>query len=383
MPADGPVEVDLTSNTSLVVRVRDTNGALRPEHTVTLSGSDGRQLWAATGDLGEVVFALLPAGSYRVVVPPKPAKTSFSGGEMMVVELSSGERKTVDVTVPAPDPRFARLILSQPTGYDGWRARDTSHAWLPWSPVAADGTVPIDIQTSVWQLQIEGPDSRRWYMRIPKDPPDAYPIRISLDGPGYEGVLRDRATGAPLPRVRVVAAPVGKSSSDSPWASSLTDDAGAFRLRGLPGQRFHFTFSENERVDRDNPLDGVSFNPTDPPSDPPARLTIELPRRSGSSYQGIPNRRVSGHVRAGGAIRGGLSISVGSLLPSPAGSLWLYPTSCHAQADEQGAYAVTIPVVPRHVVGVWDPSSGRSYPPIDWDGSSAPADEIRDIDLSE
>ena len=93
---------------------------------------------------------------------------------------------------------------------------------------------------------------------------------------------------------------------------------------------------------------------------------------------------MSGHVRVAGVPVGGLTVRVGSELPTGAGSLWLYPPSATSRVNDLGAYSVTIPFAPRHRVDVWGGATGRKDARLEWDGTAFPPEEaVRDIDLPE
>jgi RNA polymerase sigma-70 factor (ECF subfamily) len=383
VPSAGPVVVDLAAGASITVRVRDTAGVARPAHAVVLHGAKGRQEWKETDERGEVEFRALSADEYSVHVPKRPTKSSFSGGELAQVALLDDERKTVDITVPVYDPRFARLIANPPVAFEGWRAVGVLSG--TWTAIEEDGRIPVDLQENVTELMIESRDATRWLASIPENAPDGYMVRIDLAGRGYEGVLRDRANGSPLGRVRVVARPVDRSGHDGISPSVISGFDGAFRLTGLADARYELSFQpaddSNPRANRS----GILFYPSAHPADPAVHLELELPRRdTGQGFEGMPSHVVSGHVRVAGAARQDLSMNVASVIPSDQGTLHLYPESAWCRVNDVGGYTVTIPFAPRHEVHVWDRTTTKGFAMIVWDGSSfQPEEEVRDIELAE
>ncbi|MEQ1895234.1 MAG: hypothetical protein ABL998_22060, partial [Planctomycetota bacterium] len=80
LPADGPLVLDLARGARIDVELVDSDGRPRADYQIVLSGSDGRGEWHETDAEGRVSFVRLPAGSYRISLPPNGERRSFSGG---------------------------------------------------------------------------------------------------------------------------------------------------------------------------------------------------------------------------------------------------------------------------------------------------------------
>jgi RNA polymerase sigma-70 factor (ECF subfamily) len=354
VPGDTALVIDLATASTLEVEIVDSNGVPRAEHIVALRGPRGRQLVRHTASDGLVRFANLPAGSYRVHTPLVTTIGSFSGGELRDVELGPGRTERVRIEIPALDrPRHARVVCADVVSYEGWRARYDADDW---QPLAADGTVPMDLLTHRSQLEVVSPEGRHWHVAIPKSASDGHEIELDAGSGRYRGVLR-WPDGHPWASVAVLASPTNGGPS-AVGVSTVTDTRGEFELAGLgPGPyRLWFQTQVKSTVwnDLGNALASVSFEPARPPDEEGPWLDIR------TQVDGEPIR-IAGVVEdERGAPLANASLSFEREMSSPDGCLRSGGQSHRTVTDEHGAFELELPRAPQ--LTVWVHSGDKSWP---------------------
>jgi RNA polymerase sigma-70 factor (ECF subfamily) len=304
IPDDRDVDIDLCVDTRIVVHLRRSDGGPCPDHVLALRGVDGANTGGKSDQTGTATFSRLAPGKYELFVPYVSTELSFTADEVIPVDLVRGERRDIDVTIPDPRPRFARLVVTGQSTVGRWQAMDRFKE-QNWIDVEPDGRIPIDLQVQVHELALRGPDAREWRVHVPKRAPDGYEIRIDPDGPGYEGVLVSLADGKPIPRVRVNAYLKGGVREALVRPTCVTDADGRFVMRGLTAERWYLWFDDgDERRGVRGKLAGLSFTPDELPGATSVVLSIALPRKEASAWEGIEGTTLRGRVRDGAKYRG-------------------------------------------------------------------------------
>ena len=277
LPSHGLLAIDLAGASTVEVEVVDAHGAPRLEHVVALRGPDGRQSCRYTDAEGRLRFRNLPAGRYTLHTPDVSAFGSFAGGQLREIELAAGSLQRERFALPDDSPRHVRVTARGTASYAGWRGR---FEYQDWNPLAADGTVPMDLATNRFELEIAASDGRAWHLQVPREAKDGDVIELE-DGAGiYRGVLR-RADGSPWPSVSIHAVPWGSGGSGTRIrVADVTDARGEFELTGLSASEYRLRFQTNlERGLWDeggNELDGISFAPAQPASAEGTFLAIQI-----------------------------------------------------------------------------------------------------------
>ena len=378
LPGLAPLRIDLDVASSVVVQVRSSAGPPATAHRVVLVGAQGGQRSVETDERGAARFGDLAEGRYTLHVPHRSARGSFQPDQSLEVELAPGESRTVDVVIPASDPRYARLVTHPATDLAGWRARDRLFDDDAWVSVEPDGRVPIDVQLGVRELEVESPDGRRWTRTIPRDPPDGLALAIEIEGPGYSGVLFD-ARGAPRAGVWVLAS---SAVGDHDAAGARTDAEGRFAVRGLAARPHVLRFrGAPDPHGRRDPLELVSLELSAPAEVPPRALTIRLPSIDDETREVGEPLDVRGRVRVGGQPAAGLQVSIRALEAVADGVLLASRGASWARTDGDGAYRVLVPRAARLRASFWDPATRRRLPPVEWTCTAGDGAETRDFDL--
>jgi hypothetical protein len=346
LPAAAPLALDLAATSAIEVEIVDTLGTPRREHIVALRADDGRQAMAHTDELGLARFSNLPAGRFLLHTPHVSTRGSWAGGEQRDVELARGTVEHVRIELPAnTGPRHARVVARDTTSYAGWRARYDQDEW---QELGADGTVPMDLTTERFELEIAAADDRHWHLPIPKEAQDGAVIQLE-DGRGrYRGVLR-HAGGEPWPSVRVQAMP-WNSGHGQASVSCLTDERGEFELPGLGASEYRLRFQtclERSVWDEwENQLANVSFVPAAPPSAEGTWLTLEL------ADVRAKTRLVGTVVDAGGAPVADALLFLEGEQASPDGRFLKGGSDHVIHTDEHGAFELELPRTPAITVSV-------------------------------
>jgi RNA polymerase sigma factor (sigma-70 family) len=391
LPRATPIVVEIELGASIEVEVRDSAGKLQVGHTVALNGDDGRQAREETGEAGRARFEGLQAGVYRIHVPQVNTKDSFANGILGQADLGELEHRLVRIEIPAPgEPRFARVVAKGVADYTGWKAR---LIWKPWTALAVDGTVPLDLAEAGFEfgLEIEAPSGRRWVAKIPRDAPDGYVMHLDIGGAGYRGVLLDAARGRALAGVRVTAIRVSgtghwtaRSTADS---SCTTDATGRFELLGLEEERHALTFNTSADgptwSDDKSALRGVIFIPERAASKHPPELEIRVPRLSQGIFEGVDTCELSGRVlRAGdGSALAGLALTFWSREPAAAGQLRLEYGSNTVISGPDGSYRIAVPRGSSYAIEIRDAENRKLLLEEEWQETAGIASLQRDFRL--
>lgn len=273
LPRNTPLDIDLEQLASLVVEVHDEAGAPQPGHVVAARTETGRQLRGHADGDGRIRFEGLSPAEFIVMVPDVSSDSSFSGDNNTTVQLERGEESVVRMVIPTDrGPRFAWLVLGGDAseGFEGWLVSHSGYA--NWTAVDANGRLPLDLNTPAYQFEIQAKDGRRWVLDIPKQADDGVELRLDAGSGSYHGRLID-GDGKPLAGVRLFAAPWHVHDPRTPvvQASTVTDESGAFVLRGLAAHRHNFIFHQDpsraRQYDYDSDYKGVAFLAKEAPAD--------------------------------------------------------------------------------------------------------------------
>ncbi len=358
VPTAAGLAIDLDRVGRIEVEIFDTLGAPRIEHVVALRADDGRQSMAHTDEQGRARFANLPPGRFQLHTPFVSPKSgfSFAGGELREVDVLAGGVERVRIEIPAiTGSRHARVEARGVRIYTGWRTR---YAGEEWHEIAADGTLPLDLNVGRFELEVRAPDGRRWFPSIPKDAPDGHVIALDPGSRRYSGRL-ERDDGTAWVGVAVHAATWGVAEATPPRVCTITDASGEFELGGLVDAGYRIQFqTQIERSmwdDGNNALVGVIFLPSAPPTDAGTRLSIRVGGK-------VPNVRVHGTVEnANGQPFANATLVFQCEVPGEHGTLQIGGDKAFNHADERGAFDVQLPRTERITVRVY---ATTSKPPL-------------------
>ena len=348
LPASGPLWIDLARAGRVEVEIADALGVPQVGHVISLRSDGGRQLMANTDEHGVAGFANLPAGKFRLHTPHVNTMGSWAGGELREVELAAGAVERVRTETPATrGPRHAPVRARGAPDYSGWRARYYVDAWRALAP---DGTVPMDLGTDRFRLEVASPDDRHWNLPIPKHAPDGHVIELEPGAGAYRGELL-RADGAPRAGVIVFTMPWGPSRTSDVQVFCTTDERGRFELAGLAPGEYRIRFQTN--VDRQledewgNELAGLSYVPAVPPSEAGTWLSIR-------AAEPAELTRIRGLVqRASGERLPSVQLVFECAVPDADGALLVGGRRSFTHADEHGQFDLELPRAPRISVGVY------------------------------
>jgi RNA polymerase sigma factor (sigma-70 family) len=377
LPAAAPMTIDLARASSLLVHLRDQHGAPVQGYVLALGSNAGRSVGHMTDADGRVEFADLTGGEYTLAVAPRPGVWSWGNSQRQAIDLHDGEQRVLDLTLASAGPRFARLIVERDPDVSDWRARDGSRPEQPWFAVGAAGSIPIDMQTGLWVLELENARRQRWEAPIPAAAPDGFPIRIAVSERGYEGRLIQHASGQPVRGMRVTAVPRNVPAAERTLLSVVADDDGQFRIVGLEPGAFTLELTPGAHGSRSPRADRLGFVPHDGPSTPPRVITVVVPSLS----DGVAERRVSGQVRVAGRPGPGIMVDVYARIPTPDGVMSIHRSSARSETDGNGSYSLTSPAAPQYHAVCFDPRTRKLFEPVEWSASSAPDGEVHDFEL--
>ncbi len=343
LPREASLDIDLERLACLVVEVHDEAGAPQPGHVVAARTETGRQLRGNADAAGRIRFEGLPPAEFIVMVPHVSSDSSFSGDNNATVQLERGEESVVRVVIPTDrGPRFARLVLGngESEGFEGWRV---SHSGYDnWTAVDPNGRIPLDLNTPAYQFEIEAEDGRRWVLDIPKKADDGVELRVDAGGGSYRGRLFD-GEGKPLAGVRLFAGPWHVHDPRTPvvQASTVTDESGAFVLRGLAAHRHNFIFHQDpsraRQYDYDSDYKGVAFLAQSAPGDDTwleIRLATEAER---VRLTGIVVRASDGSPLSENAM------FIDCKTPTEFGDLSLARDKTFVHTDHEGRFELLVP----------------------------------------
>jgi len=342
--------IDLGVLAEIQVRVRDAVGKSLSEVLILVQAADSGRRWYTNSD-GEGVarFVGVTPGEVWVV----PGKLFYPGvnestrpeGKWKKVFAAPGQTTYADVTVEEPGPPKplpAHLTIQGVPSLDGWKVIDQSvlreEALLT---VGLDGRFNVPVRAA--GISIVAPWGDRWYLAPPTDAGDAWNAELSPEGPGFEGVLKDRATGKPLAGFSLWAA--RSSPTSGVWGlMTRSDGEGRFRLRGLNQVPHRISITGDQFY-------GITFEPAALPSEDPTRLDLAIPMsRDGTAYEGIPNRVVTGHLLNSSTQlpRANSHVTLFAVLETPQGCFVAGLKSVWSMTDAKGAFSSSAPSSSRY-----------------------------------
>ncbi len=332
-PTDAPIVINLDHLGAIEIEVVDQSLAPRASHVVGLHSQDGRSSIHETNASGKVVFDNLPPGRYTAMASNVSSHNSFHGDASQVVELEAGQHASVQLeTVASIGPRHARIHAKGTGDYTGWRAR---YSWYEWNDIAREGTIPMDLATDAWELEIAAPDGRNWSLEIPNTAPDGYVIELDAGDARLEGELVDAEDHA-IVGVTITAQPKSLDSSKSVSVSATSDADGKFVLGGLARGPHVLRFERGEQGSKT-----MIFTPNTTPSTEPTWLRIQL-------FAPTESVRVNGTVRdRAGKPQAGVSLCGWASIPQAQGVLGLANENSFTSTDSEGRFQLTLPRAPN------------------------------------
>ncbi len=375
VPQGPSIDVDFSVPTTIRAHVRDSSGKVCAIHSLSIQNGEISRI-SKTDEQGRIEWTRLPEGDYKVLVPFVEPEGSWHPDEVIdIKDLRRGEVRDIDVTIPLPDPRFARLVVDDDASTSGWKASGSPYLRITdWVDVAADGRVPVDMQHGVSRLKFLAPDRRTWEVPIPKPAPDGYVVHIQTQGPGYEGLVTSLGSGHPLSRVRITTNVRGEVGDEA--RSCATDPDGRFHLAPVDKESRKLWFRSLAPYDGpDDPFEGVGFTSEVEPSLPLTKLEIALPQRKGLGWEGVSSGKLSGHVRFSGAQRA-VNLIVTAEWGVPGGKM-----SCSSSMTtaRDGEFSLSVPLAAHYHASLSD--SGAKLGTFEWDEGAPAAVMQRDFDV--
>jgi hypothetical protein len=368
IPLAQPLVIDLERDAAVRVHVRSSTGTPCTSHPVSLMSDRRYTRRKSTDEHGDVLFEALPAGKWTLAMFRDPGQQWGSSDVWKELELAAGREESLEVVIPATEPRFARLVVAGETDLSTWRFRDSDWSSGRTEQVEGDGRIPCDIQHGNHRFEFDNGGSQRWLFRIPKDPPADLPLRIDPSGPAYEIELVDSATREPIPLASIVAV-----TGVPTWVCGTTDAQGRVRLRGITSEvellEIHLRSFEG---------DEIQFVPARPPGLPAAEVLIELPRMESEKFPGLPEIHLRGTARLDGAPLAATSGQACAMQTQAGGTLLLRPRISRFRTDEAGRYELWMPYTGRARLLTW--GSDRLNP-IEWEPTPGLMEQSRDFDF--
>lgn len=380
IPSADPIRIDFDCQAAVHIRLRGEDGAPKSKHVVALMGDDKSDRKTHTDENGVATFSNLSGGEYRVFVPYKTTEDSFPADEIRSISLAEGERVEIEIVFPDLEPRHPKLVVDGKAPGLGWSVRNRSSPTEPAADVAADGSISIEIQAGVQELGIEGPDGRLWTFPIPNGSPDGFELRVELGGLAYEGSVVHANDGKPMANVLVCVWPDSDGPDRDRSYRARTDSSGRFRISGLDSGGHRISFHPGDREGRNNELLGLSFVPSDPPSEHPRPLTIRLPRTGESDPAGASTCEISGTVRVAGSIAIGKTVSISSWVAVEGGTLVISTLAGMGDIDDDGRFRVRVQRASRYRA-LLDANDDRLWGPLMFDADPAAVSIERDLDF--
>lgn len=377
IPVADDIVVDLAAVGTLVVHVADSNGAPRAGHNVVVQSTRGRTLHGDTAASGEVRFESLEAGAYDLITSFKATHGPFHIDAREHVELAPGDTREVSFTLPAPAPRYPRLVVAGGAA-DGWKAHATPQpaAETVWLPVEANGRIPIDVQFGMSAIDITRDSATFWRFPIPRDAPDGFELRVETPETGYVGTLIDATTNAPLARVLVHAVSLDIERSAKPLViTTFADTDGRFEF-ALPAGRWRFDLGVDwDSVRRPRRTDPVAwdygiplaFEPAEPPAAPHRVLALRVPKP--------PLETLHGRARRAGAPVADVLVSARAFVDADGGRFVL-KTDDTTSTDADGRFELPHARAERVELKFWSPAERRTLGTIVRELAPAAAGDI-------
>lgn len=347
LPYPGELVIDLAKTGTIVGEVRDSEGTPRVGHIVALGGGDGRSFRTHSDEEGAFRFEDLSPGTWNVMSPFLSTESSFAADVLIEVDMTRGGHREVTVEVPVVgSDRHAWVVSSGTLDYAGWRVR---YGGGDWSPLDPDGRIPMDLTTESFRMRVEAPDARAWSVPIPKMAEDGHRVHLDPGVESYRGVLLD-AEGEALAGVRIFAESLESRGTDVPVASTVTDGAGLFELRGLAAGKqelqVHSDPERNRSYEYDSDYRGMRLRPHLEPGDG-VWLELRMPSRPTTS-------RVEGSVfdSAGEGVANAM-LYFRSMNESDTGT-WSFSTDQGlVHTDSEGRFEVMLPEAELRGISVY------------------------------
>jgi hypothetical protein len=258
------------------------------------------------------------------------------------------------------------------TNLEGWTITNASvYAKGEALAIGADGG--FQVPNRLAGIRILSPWGDRWQFIPPRNVGDSWNVDLDPNGPGYDGVIRDQATGDVISDLAIYVTGKGQGS----WGlNSKTDSEGKFRLRGLGPGSIRMDLSKDGEY-------GVTFEPSKSPVTDPPVTRLAIPKTIDRlSLEGVNNRKVSGRLldSATGSGVSDSSVNVLAILSVPDGQLMAGLKSSYSVVDGEGRFSVTAPTAPRYRAQIFF-RSGRpdsAYYEREW-ASSTSGDVVIDF----
>lgn len=329
--------LDIEDGAFLEVQLTDATGSPAVGHQVGAKGATGQQHSAKTDATGHARVGPYQPGAVRLFAE----RVAGVWADRLTEELTlgRGERRTIPLRITPPPRLRVRLEFdgeAPPDGFAGFRAM--WYGLSEPSSVAPDGAVEAPAAPDT-ELDILGPEQRRWRRTIPADAVGEHTLRLQWRGLAYVGTLHD-LEGNALGGVPVRAHPLGHSEG----AEVVTKKDGSFRLDGLRPVRHRISFGDRP------PHEGKSFLTAEPPSTAGVELPLRIPlgdeRPQGS-------RLLTGTVTDANGPIAGVPYAIESLYPQPTGVLAVLAAEGIQRTGSDGSFRANLAAAPRHRLRVW------------------------------
>ena len=323
--------IDLVRLARIDARLVDRGGQPRSNHAISLRGMDGRHHQATTDAAGQAAFPELSPGHYTILAAPVSRPNWLRRNTTEEVDLERGETRMVELTISKAGPLEGRIAVTGESDFSGFLARLPDFS--DWLEVARNGALPMDLETEASSLEVRATDGRRWSIWLSACIEDGQAFRLDAGEGSYSGLLLD-ANGRPLGNRRLF---VTSWMTVTPFASTMTDPDGRFKVQGLaPIQHYFHLLSDSEEIFRGN-LSGQIFRPTLPASEHP-EVTIRLPEAlEPAVLQGRVVRESSREALADAVLL------LRTELEMPGGSWWLARNESIVRADPDGGFRIQVP----------------------------------------
>lgn len=346
LPAARPLVLDLARGSRIDVELVDSDGRPRADYQIVLSGSDGRGEWHETDAEGRVSFVRLPAGSYRISLPPNGERRSFSGGLQRELTLDADQREAVRFELAPAQERHGRIAARGVSDFTGWRARLEDGDWLE---VAYDGALPMTLDPGHYSLEVLAPDERHWVLSLPETLADGHVFELDLGDLAFTGELL-HADGTPWSDVRVYIE-TDQGDNGSHRVVDVTDATGRFELRGFgapkPLLEFHTNLERRTFDSFGNELEGYQFEPEMPASEAGTWLSLRVPAPGPMRIRGTL-------VDARGQVLPKKRVWMDGHTPATGGRWHVRGANGSTTIDSRGGFDLTLPAAPSVHVRVWD-----------------------------